>query len=205
MGIKERRDREKQELRSKILDVAREMFAQDGFAAVTMRELAKRIEYSPASIYLHFKDKEALIAELCASDLAVIDAQLDALAATTGDAVERVRASSLAFVKFALAHPAQYQVLFMMQKPTPNGEAALVDPYRGAYEKMRVVFDELVQDGRLKARFSDADLAAQTYFCGLHGVIAFAIGSHQCLPAAWKPPLAQTEFLVETLLTGLLK
>ena len=43
MGIKERRERERQELRVKILNAARELFAKRGFEAVTMREVIDSI------------------------------------------------------------------------------------------------------------------------------------------------------------------
>ena len=56
MGIQERRERERQELRTKILDAARELFAERGYESVTMRELAKKIEYSPTVLYWHFAD-----------------------------------------------------------------------------------------------------------------------------------------------------
>ena len=68
MGPRERRTREREETRSRILDAAREMFVQDGIEAVTMREIAKRIEYTPTAIYHHFRDKQALIEELCLID-----------------------------------------------------------------------------------------------------------------------------------------
>ena len=46
MGITERREREKREVRERILDAARELFARDGYEAVTMRKVADAIEYS---------------------------------------------------------------------------------------------------------------------------------------------------------------
>ena len=72
MGTAERRERERQELRVRILDAARELFAEQGYDAVTMREIADRIEYSPTAIYFHFKDKEALLRELCDTDFATL-------------------------------------------------------------------------------------------------------------------------------------
>jgi len=47
MGTQERREREREELRTKILDAARELFAIEGYDAVTMRKIAEKIEYSP--------------------------------------------------------------------------------------------------------------------------------------------------------------
>lgn len=64
MGIKERREREKEELRQKILDAAIELIARDGHEALTIRKLASRIEYSPRTIYLYFADKEALLEDV---------------------------------------------------------------------------------------------------------------------------------------------
>ena len=68
MGITERREREKEEVRGRILDAARDLFARDGYDAVTMRKIAEAIEYSPTAIYLHFKDKDTLVRELCNAD-----------------------------------------------------------------------------------------------------------------------------------------
>jgi AcrR family transcriptional regulator len=50
LGIRERREREKAEIREKILDAARELFVNEGYEAVSMRKIADRIEYSPTAI-----------------------------------------------------------------------------------------------------------------------------------------------------------
>ena len=61
MGVQERRAREKKELRQEILDAAREMFVEDGYENVSMRKIAEKIEYSPTTIYLYFRDKADLL------------------------------------------------------------------------------------------------------------------------------------------------
>ena len=70
MGITERREREKEEIRNKILDAARDLFAREGYEAVTMRRIAEAIEYSPTTIYIHFEDKDDLVLALCHEDFA---------------------------------------------------------------------------------------------------------------------------------------
>ena len=52
MGISERKEREKQEMRRKILDAAFEMFVEVGYERTSIRAIAEKIEYSPATIYL---------------------------------------------------------------------------------------------------------------------------------------------------------
>ena len=56
MGPKDRRSREKDELRGKILDAARALFVAQGYERVTMRKIAEAIEYSPTAIFVHFRD-----------------------------------------------------------------------------------------------------------------------------------------------------
>src|SRR6266550_3666489 len=63
MGVKERRDRERLEMRQAILDSAREIAAKEGWQAVTIRRVAEKIEYSPPAIYEYFESKEALLEE----------------------------------------------------------------------------------------------------------------------------------------------
>ena len=92
MGPKERREREREEIRTRILDAARELFASEGVESVTMRRIADRIEYSPTAIYFHFRDKEALLAELCDCDFRAF-AQEFFVIARLADPVERLRST----------------------------------------------------------------------------------------------------------------
>src|SRR2546423_12569208 len=59
-----RRQKHKAELKTQILMAARQIFVRDGYENFSMRKLAQRIEYSPGSIYLHFKNKEELFDSL---------------------------------------------------------------------------------------------------------------------------------------------
>lgn len=64
MGIHERREREREELRKKILHTASRLVSQEGHENLTIRKLAREIEYSPRTIYLYFRDKEHLLHEI---------------------------------------------------------------------------------------------------------------------------------------------
>ena len=62
MGIPERKERAREDLRKRILAAAEELFVREGYEKVSMRKIARRIEYSPTTIYHHFKDKAELFA-----------------------------------------------------------------------------------------------------------------------------------------------
>ena len=47
-------------MRLKILETAKQIFIEEGFEKASIRAIADRIEYSPATIYLYFKDKNEL-------------------------------------------------------------------------------------------------------------------------------------------------
>jgi AcrR family transcriptional regulator len=64
MGIVERREAEKETLRKKIFDGASKLILENGYENLSIRKLAKEIEYSPAVIYNYFKDKDDIIKEI---------------------------------------------------------------------------------------------------------------------------------------------
>ena len=99
MGPRDRRTREREQTKSRILDAAREMFVRDGLESVTMREIAKRIEYTPTAIYHHFRDKEDLFLAVFGAELARIEGAVrEALsdAGTLRQRLQRVAAWFLA-------------------------------------------------------------------------------------------------------------
>ncbi len=119
MGTKERREREKRQVREEILAAARALFAEHGYEKVTMREIAKRIEYSPTAIYLHFADKQAVIHALCEADFLKLRKQFGKIAAIA-DPIERLRETGRAYCTFALKHPNHYRLMFMESLPVPR-------------------------------------------------------------------------------------
>src|SRR5687767_9816833 len=133
MGIAERRERERLELRQRILDAARELFAKRGYEAVTMREIARRIEYSATALYSHFADKETLVRELCKQDFAAFAQSLLERVAT-GDPFERFTRAGLVYLEFAEGFPEHYRLMFMSELPPTDPEAGeRDDPAQNAY------------------------------------------------------------------------
>lgn len=65
MGTQERKEREREHLRQKLIACAHEMLAAEGLDGLTMRALAKQIEYSQSKIYTLFKGKDDLCEVLC--------------------------------------------------------------------------------------------------------------------------------------------
>jgi AcrR family transcriptional regulator len=110
MGIKERRERERQELRSSILEAAREIAAQEGWQAVTMRKVAELIEYSPPTIYEYFEGKDSILVEVMREGTHKLLERLRVASASTDDPEERMVRLTLAYCDFAWENPELYQL-----------------------------------------------------------------------------------------------
>jgi AcrR family transcriptional regulator len=206
MGTQERREREKQELRTKILDAARELFAAEGYDAVTMRKIAEKIEYSATAIYQHFADKDALVAELCRHDFRSFAAHFGRAAAEE-DPVRRLRASGRAYFDFATEYPQHYRLMFMAAHPNVGPEEGEKDdPAQNAYVFLRATVEEAIQKGLFRPEFSNPELASQTIWAAVHGVVALQIAFGQGHDwVDWRPLRQRQEKMLDAILFAVLQ
>lgn len=179
MTTKDRRARELQETREKILDAARDMFATEGFDSVTMRAIAKRIEYTPTAIYHHFRNKNALLTEICERDFEAL-ARLFNTSVPSSDPAQRILAVGEAYLRFAEKHPSQYRFMFMTVFPMPKFEESYVaerkdNPEKDAYAFLRESCREAIASGVLLPEITDADQLAQILWGGVHGMISLRV------------------------------
>lgn len=206
MGSNERREREKQDLRRKILDTARELFVREGYDAVSMRRIAQKIEYSPTAIYLHFKDKESLFAELCSNDFRRL-AQTFLSIAEIKDPVERLRRIGRTYLDFALEYPNHYRLMFMTPHPENHkpDEITKGNPEEDAYAFLKQTVEEALKAGKFRSELKNADLIAQTMWAGVHGVASLQIAKHQDHWVTWRPITERVELMLDVMLRGILK
>lgn len=207
MGVLERREREKQELREQILDAARKLFAQEGYEAVTMRKIADAIEYSPTAIYLYFKDKEELLRELCTQDFHHLAQHFQRIAGIQ-DPVEKLRQTGLAYVDFGLAHPNHYRLMFMTPKPpTHADEIALQkgNPDEDAYAFLRMIVADCIAQGKFRADLTDPDTVSQVLWAGVHGLVSLHVVMCEEAWVNWRPIRDLAATLIDTQLNGLLR
>lgn len=114
MGTRERRERERENLRRAILDAARDLFVSEGFEAVSMRRIASAIEYSPTAIYLYFADKDAILVALSEEGFHLLSERLETTE-TILDPIDRLRAGGRVYFDFAQEHPNYYSIMFELR------------------------------------------------------------------------------------------
>jgi AcrR family transcriptional regulator len=204
MGSVERRTRERAETRDKILEAAREMFVQHGYEPTTMRAIAEKIEYTPTAIYHHFRNKEALLAELCTADFRSLMTAFQRIGRIE-DPLERLSRLCEAYVDFALEHPMQYQLLFMTRHPHMFDQATNRGAGEQAYGFLRETCAGAIASGRLRPEFTNPDELAQIAWSSVHGVMALHIVWTEQGKINWQDPRVTATRLRDALIRGLLR
>lgn len=173
MGISERREKEKQEMRNAILDAAMKLFIEDGYESVSIRKIAEQIEYSPSTIYLYFEDKDAIFFELHNIGFAEFyKHQMEVQNIT--DPLERLMASGRAYLNFALEHTQYYDLMFIARAP-----GVKIKQFSNwkcgdrSYDVLRKNVSECIEAGYFKD--GDADAIAFVLWSLMHGMLSLYI------------------------------
>ena len=116
MTIAARKEREKEEMRSLILDAARKIFLEKGYYQASIRNIAEEIEYSPGTIYLYFKDKDEIFHALHEEGFRKMLEKMQPLEHVT-DPFERLKAMGLVYLEFAKNNKDFYDLMFIIQAP----------------------------------------------------------------------------------------
>ena len=114
MGVKERQERDREAVRRKILDAARELFVSEGYRNVSVRKVAERIEYSPAALYSYFPSKDDLFFALAEEGFRLLHefSQVEP-SADSDDPLEAVRQGFLRYYRFSREHPEYFELMFV--------------------------------------------------------------------------------------------
>jgi AcrR family transcriptional regulator len=204
MGVRERRQRERTAVREKILDAALEFFARQGVEGVTMRALADAIEYSPPVIYAHFRDKDAIIQELCYRQLRELAKAFAAFADL--EPLERLRRIGYVYADFAVEHPSHFRFLFLTEHALPDDdELGKGDPQRNAYAFLKRTAEDALAAGLLRPEFTDAEEIAQICWGSAHGLVALENIKGAASWINWRDPRTSAHRLIDVTLEGLVK
>lgn len=205
MGVKERRERERTQVREKILDAALDFFAAEGAEGVTMRGLADAIEYSPPVIYAHFRDKDAIIKELCLRQLRGLAKAFATFAHL--DPLERLRRIGYVYADFAVEHPSHFRFMFLTIHPIEPvlSEAELNDPQVHAYAFLKQSVQDAMAAGLLRPQYTDADEVAQMCWASAHGLVALYTIKGSETWVDWRDARKTAHRLVDATLDGLMK
>ena len=159
-------------LRDELIEAAMRILDRSPHALLTLRTVAKEAGVAAPSVYRHFPDAKAMMAEIvreCWSQMGnrLVSASLDA---GQGSPFEALKAKMSAFVRYAMERPSRYQLLFA---PSYNPEHDLDGPLRPAYRPVLESIKAIAAEGG-KLPVGDTISAALLVISLTHGRIALA-------------------------------
>src|SRR3954469_6417786 len=114
MGIRERHERDREAMARAILDAARDLFTREGYANVSIRKIAERIEYSPAAIYGYFPSKDDIFFALAEEGFRLLFSFARGVAKRPDeDPADTLRQMFWRYYEFSREHPEYFALMFL--------------------------------------------------------------------------------------------
>lgn len=170
--------------REEILQAAKELFLEQGYEATTIRRIADRVGVSAPALYLYFQDKEQMMLALCDQTFGYLIVSIGEIENTVSDPRERIRRFGEAYLKFGMAHPDEYKLIFLgtnipesvrklghkmpTDDPTRPGVGGAI-----VFQRLVSMFVEAKERG-LKLNYPP-DTCAELCWMGIHGVVSALI------------------------------
>ena len=170
MGITDRKEREKLEMRKLIMDAAMEMFVKDGYEKTSIRNIAEKIEYSPATIYLYYKDKDELLWGLQTEAFNQLN-DLFRTSVTATDPVKQLEQIAKLYVQFGMANPDLYDLMFIIRSPM-NVESD--EKWESGSTAFDFLVDVIERCGE-RLRYKDSKAAAFSCWAMMHGMVSLNV------------------------------
>jgi AcrR family transcriptional regulator len=186
--------------RAEILEAAERIFVAEGYEGATIRKIADEVGVSSTALYMHFRDKDEILQEICLGAMKVMLEANSDIAARPVDSVTRVRLMLEAYIRMGLEHPNAYRLVFCVAQRAALGgkESATAEIGSQVYARYSGVVREIAAEGRLRA--GDADSASQALWAACHGLVAMMINRPNF---EWAPAEALASLMLEGLLYGL--
>jgi AcrR family transcriptional regulator len=197
-GRRRRRPYHHGNLRRGLLDEALATIRADGVDGLTLREIGARLGVSRTALYRHFADKRALLAAVATEGFRTLGQQLSAAWEDGGRDAAAFDSMGVAYVRFAVANPAHYRVMFGGFVDPKACDPELAAEAAGAFQALVDALAALQRDAAVRA--DDTVTMARFVWAVVHGVAMLGIDGQLREPGS----VAElTQYAIERLRTGI--
>lgn len=169
MGIRERREIEKEVFKKKIFDATSEILIKEGYANLSIRKIAKAIEYSPGSIYHYFSSKSEIISMIYDENVKKISERLSEIPIDREKPEVTLVSVIKLFIALTLEAPDHYRAVIMNDIEEIQQKAGMLGE-NDTVQSLCSLIDLGVNLGRFKN--IEVELTAQMIWVYTHGVIS---------------------------------
>jgi AcrR family transcriptional regulator len=181
------------------------MIVAEGYHNLSLRKVARRINYAPSTIYLYFPDKFSVVAAIATSVFERLTARLEhAKRETEHTPLEALQAGLRCYIEFGLANRKPYMVTFGMDWPeehkTNPAGAGPVEAGLRAFGHLKRAIQACMDSGYLEP--GDAFVVAQSAWAAVHGLVSLLIVSGEASLFPIAPWEALIHHTIETIIRG---
>jgi len=169
MTIATRKQREKEEMRTLILEAAKKIFLEKGYDQASIRNIAEQIEYSPGTIYLYFKEKDEIFHALHQEGFGKLLQSMAPLQ-FVADPFERLKAMGRVYIDFAMNNKDFYDLMFIMTAPMNIEAEDCWEMGDAALDGLRNVLRDCQAAGRFVGK--DIEFLSYMIWSSMHGLCA---------------------------------
>lgn len=175
MSSADRKAREKEELKALILKASMKLFVERGINQTTIRNIADAIDYSIGTVYIYFKDKNAILHALHSQCFTELGGQFRVLQ-NVKDPMERLKAMGKLYIQFGMDNPDKYDLMFNLKEPMEflnEIQAKEWDEGTASFEVLRTTVQECITAGHFKGHILEP-LSYLIWSC-VHGLCSLEI------------------------------
>lgn len=174
MGITERRQKEKEIIRKKIIDAANGILVEEGYEKLSIRKIASRIEYSPGIIYHYFKDKNEIVASVVEGGYGRILKSISEVPLDVESPENTIVNGLRAYIELMLETPQQFRAILMTDIESIQDKVNILEEGISKERKSIQSLCKLVELGIEKGKFRnlDVELTAQIIWTATHGLLS---------------------------------
>ncbi len=147
MGIADRKQREKEQRRTAILDAAERLFFSRTYEEVSMEEIAREVELNKATIYLYFKNKEALYATIVLRGIELLKEKYLACMEQDKPGIVRVALMGRAYYLFSLEYPDYLRMIHFYGSERFSRENPCTADIGKGYGTCRLILRDAIREG----------------------------------------------------------
>ncbi len=201
MGITERKERQKKEMRANILTAAWQVVNEAGWQSLSIRKIADVIEYSVPVVYEHFENKEAILFEFNKQGYKLLGAKLAEAKAAHRNPSKKLEAIAYAYWDFAFEHKEYYQVMFGLGMPSCDVVKTM--PELMAFtEVIKTTIEEIIAHANNAE--ANSFLKLHSFWSMLHGLVSINLMTPQA-PHGGHSPEELNRMVLNDFITGFLK
>lgn len=159
-------------LRNKLIAIATELLSEEGAHSLSLRKISQRAGVSHNAPYMHFADKEAVLAAIAEEGFRLLSMQVEtAINEVSKDTKQQLIAASSAYVNFALQHSNHLQIMFCYYNPEKY--PSLIEVSQASLDQLFKIVQAGQKDGTLIA--GNPHEITKTIWALVHGVAAISI------------------------------